>query len=268
MFVIPTENLPPGFGERLERPPAEPAPVRPAATIVLLRDGEAGPEVLLLKRLHSAGFVPGAYVFPGGRVDPADADRRVIARADGLAPDAEPEPMYWVAALRELFEETGVLLARGASGEALPCAADDPLLVGAREALLEERLSFLEVLESLEAGLALSEVVYFAHWITPVAEARRYDTRFFLARLPAGCEATADPRETAEALWLTPAEALRRFRDGHLPMVFPTASTLEALAGFASAEDALAASRGRPVAPILPRLVRTERGVGIVVDGR
>jgi 8-oxo-dGTP pyrophosphatase MutT (NUDIX family) len=268
MFVIPIENLPPGFGERLERPPADPAPVRPAATIVLLRDGDGGPEALLLKRLHSAGFVPGAYVFPGGRVDPSDADPRLLAHASGLTPETDPEPMYWVAALRELFEEAGVLLARNVAGEPLPCAGNDARLARAREALLEEEAPLLEVLDSLEAELALSEVVYFAHWITPVAEARRYDTRFFLARLPAGCEAKADPRETAEALWLTPADALARFRDGRLPMVFPTVSTLEAFAGFDSAEEALAAFRGRPVTPILPRLVRTERGVGIVVDGR
>jgi 8-oxo-dGTP pyrophosphatase MutT (NUDIX family) len=267
MFVIPAHRLPPGFAERLDQPPVEPAPARPAATAVLLRDSVSGPEVLLLQRHRSSGFVPGAYVFPGGRVDEADADPAILERADGLAARREPEPAYWVAAVREVFEETGVLLAKDARGRPAPDAASDPRIAEWRAALLAEAATMVELLDALELRLDFGDVVYAAHWITPVAEPRRYDTRFFLARLPEGREARPDPREMTEGIWLRPADALERFRAGRLPMVFPTVSTLESLIEFGAVDEALASFRGRPVPPILPRLVRTAEGVGIVVDG-
>lgn len=266
MFVIPADRLPPGFAERIEAPPAEPAAARPAATVVLLRDGGAGPEVLLLRRHRASGFVPGAFVFPGGRVDAADADPRLAERADGLDGRDEPGAAYWIAAAREAFEEAGVLLARDAAGRPLPDAGRDATLAGWRDALLAGRVSLGGVLDALGARLALHDVVYCAHWITPVAEPRRYDTRFFLARLPDGCGVHIHDREVTEAAWLTPADALERFRAGRLPMVFPTVATLESLAPYAGVAEALAAFRGRPVSPVLPRLVRTAEGVGIVVD--
>ena len=139
--VIPFERLPPGFAETLDRPPSEPAVPRPAATVVLLRDRDEGPEVVLLRRVRNAGFVPGAWVFPGGRVDAADAAPELLARWRGPAPsevarrldmdvDASPSAMaYLLAALRETFEETGLLLARDAAGllepERVDVADDD-----------------------------------------------------------------------------------------------------------------------------------------------
>jgi 8-oxo-dGTP pyrophosphatase MutT (NUDIX family) len=267
MFMIPAERLPAGFAERLESVPADPAPARPAATAILLRDSAAGPEVLLMKRLRSAGFVPGAYVFPGGRVDLADGDPVLLDRADGIGPETSPEPKFWLAALRETFEEAGVLLARNPMGQGLADAARDPVLAQWREALLGGEATLLEVADSLGVRLALDEMVACAHWITPLAEPRRYDTHFFLARLPEGLEVRPDPREMADAVWLAPAAALDRFRAGRLPMVFPTVATLESLLGYGSVEAALEAFRGRPVTPVLPRLVRTPEGVGIVVDG-
>ncbi len=296
-FVIPSERLPAGFAARVDDPPVPPAEPRPAATVVLLRDGrDAGatgappentmqpspgrnhgatgqpsPEVLLLQRHHASGFVPGAYVFPGGRVDEADdvpAATSLLARAlpPGALAGLEPPPAFWLAALREVFEETGILLASDAAGRPAPDAASDRTLAGWRERLLGERAALAELLEAEGLLPALDDVVYFAHWITPVAEPRRYDTRFFLARLPAGRSATADAREMTDALWLTPAEALRRFREGALPLVFPTVKALEALAPYATVSAALDAFRGRPVEAVLPRLVRTADGVGVVVD--
>lgn len=267
VFVIPADRLPPGFAERIERPPAEPAVPVPAATVVLLRDGAVGPEALLMRRNRSSGFVPGAYVFPGGRVDEADTDARLLDAADGLAADAEPEPAFWTAAAREAFEETGVLLARDADGRPAPDTGADPGLAEARERLLADEITLLDVLHAAGLRLALRDVAYLAHWITPVAERRRYDTRFFLARWPAGRAVAYDPREMTDARWLAPADALDRFRAGELPMVFPTVRTLESLVGFDTVDAALDAVRGRAVEPILPRLVRTDDGVGIVVDG-
>lgn len=297
MFVIPSDRLPAGFAERVEDPPLPPAEPRPAATAVLLRDGPdagatVGPptstmqasagrshggtghssvEVLLLQRHHASGFVPGAYVFPGGRVDEADASPAAAALlARALPPEAsralEPPAAFWMAALREVFEETGILLASDAAGRPAPDAASEPRLAEWRERLMGAHSELVELLEAEGLLPALDDVVYCAHWITPVAEPRRYDTRFFLARLPAGRAATPDAREMTDALWLSPTEALRRFHDGALPMVFPTVKVLEALEPHATVAEALAAFRGQPVAAVLPRLVRTEGGVGIVVD--
>ncbi len=258
--IIPEERLPPGFAVGLERsadPPHPPA--NPAATVVLLRDTRAGPESFLLRRNRSSGFVPGAYVFPGGRVDPGDADPALVAHA--LALPAEPDAGYWLAAVRETFEETGVLLAEFAGGR-----PDAAALVHWRDALLEDRATLADALAALGARADLTGVVHFAHWITPLAEPRRFDTRFFAAACPAGTEAAPDAREMSAALWIRPGEALDRFRAGQLPMVFPTVHTLETLAAYDSVEHALAELRSRTVRPIMPRLVRAPGGIGIVID--
>jgi 8-oxo-dGTP pyrophosphatase MutT (NUDIX family) len=268
-MVIPLDRLPPGFAERVADPPADAAPPKPAATAVLLRDGADGPELLLLRRLHSAGFVPGAFVFPGGRVDDADADPVLVELlGDDIAATAgrAVPPAFWLATIREVFEETGVLLARpGEASAPATCAAADPRLDNWRTALLDGDATLLDVLRETGLRPDTRSMVYCAHWITPVAEPKRYDTRFFLAALPPGCEATIDAREMSEAVWITPAAALERFRRGTLPMVFPTVKTIQRLAAYRSVPAMLDAFSAADVTPTLPRLVRTEAGVGIVV---
>jgi len=264
-MVIPHHRLPPGFTDSIGKDVAEPVVPRPAATVVLLRDGQAGPEVLLLLRQRRTGFVPGAYVFPGGRLDAADDDARLAALVAGRH-SAEPPRAYWAAAARELFEETGVLLARTAAGEPAPDAHADPALAEARRALLEDRSTLGDVLAARSLYLDLSAVVYFAHWITPVAEPRRFDTRFFLAALPTGQRAVHDPREMDAAVWLTPAAALARFHEGALPMVFPTVHSLELIDGFGTVAEVLTAFRGCVVRTVLPRLTHGPEGVELIVD--
>lgn len=266
MFEIPAEQLPPGFVDTIDQPPNRPVPARPAATIVLLRDGAAGPEVLLLRRHQGSGFVPGAWVFPGGLVDAADSGPALHERIRGLRSAPVPPPQFWAAALRELFEETGVLLARTAAGDWAPDATSSRHLRALRHELMEGSTTILDVLESRDLTLDVAGTVHAAHWITPVVERRRYDTHFFAAALPAGRIASADPREMTDATWLEPAAALARFEKGDLPMVFPTVKTVELLAGYHSVEHILGALGDRHVSPILPRLVRTERGVGIVIE--
>lgn len=262
-MFIPADRLPPGFAERLDSPAAPQVEPRPASTVVLLRPPArpGTPEVLLLQRNRTAGFVPGAWVFPGGRVDDADADDALWRNA---SPPAEPPAPYWTAAVRELFEETGVLLARR-EGAYAPDASD-PQVAEWREALLADRATLRDVLEALALTLDVAPLVFCAHWVTPVAEHRRYDTRFFLAPLPAGREVRPDPREMRDAVWLSARDALERHRAGDLPMVFPTVRTLESLLPFDTAEAALEAFRGRSVPRVLPRLVRTQGGVALVVD--
>lgn len=230
------------------------APVtpRPAATLVLLRDGARGLEVLLLRRSPHAGFAPGAYVFPGGTVDAEDAHPGVLERMDGLTAERATERLdlpgslppalaYYGAALREAFEETGIL-----TGSSTPGTAE------LRQALRERRVTFPEVLARLGCRLSADGLVYFAHWITPVRSPRRFDTRFFAARIPSDAVAVADGVETMEACWATPVEALRAHAGGELPMMLPTVRTLERLAGFPDTRAALVALADAPVPTILP----------------
>ena len=276
-FVIPFDGLPAGFAERIVHPPPTPAPTRPAATILLMRDDPAGIEVLLMRRGRNAGFVPGAYVFPGGRVDRSDAEPHVVEHLDGLdadaaarrlgLPDGDPPALaYYLASLREAFEETGILVARLADGTPPPTAAENPGVDALRDDLMEDRVTFADVLDRLGARLDGGAVEYMAHWITPEPEPHRYDTRFFAAKVPAGAEAVVDPREMTDAAWLTPSHALRRLHDGSLPMVFPTIRTLQDLSPFESVDAVLDHLRTLRIPTIMPRLVVTPTGVGTEVD--
>ena len=264
-FVIPADRLPPGFAQSIDKPVDDPPEPKPAATVVLLRDGDAGMEVLLLKRHRSSGFVPGAYVFPGGRTDEADAQEELKQFSENFEPREVPHH-FWFAAVREVFEETGVLLARDARDFWVGDTSTDPEMEKLRLELMDNQASLLDVLTQANCRVDFSAIVYFAHWITPVAEPRRYDTRFFAAALPHDREARPDAREMTDAVWLTPKLALSRFNEGTLPMIFPTVRTLEQLTHFESVAQALDYLRTRNVEPVLPRLVRTDAGVGIVID--
>ncbi|MCY4398784.1 MAG: NUDIX hydrolase [Gemmatimonadetes bacterium] len=278
-YEIPEERLPPGFVETVTKMPDVVAVPFPAATVVLMRESAAGPEVLLLRRNRATGFVPGAYVFPGGRVDRADGDEALVRCWDGLTregaerrlglgPDADPPAIaYYGAAVREAVEETGLLPAvvggvRDEGGGELSGRA-----VGeAREALLGQGVPFARVLGGLGARLDGAAVEYIAHWVTPAVEPRRYDTRFFAARVPRGSAAVYDEREMTDAAWLTPGAALDRHRDGRLPMIFPTIRTLEDLCDFATVDELLAYYRSRAIARVQPEIVRTATGVALRVS--
>lgn len=275
--VIPFDRLPEGFAESLDEEPMTPATPRPAATIVLLRDGAPGVEILLMRRSRRAGFVPGAYVFPGGRVDGSDATPEAMDLLADLSPDAAarrlglldadpPAIAYYLAALREAFEETGILVGERPDGTPPPTALVDTHVNAVREELMQDRIGFAEALAALDCRVDGDRVEYIAHWITPTPEPRRYDTRFFAACVPADTEALVDPREMTEALWITPLEALQRCDMGDLPMVFPTIKTLEDLTEYASADEALDDIGGEEVRTILPTLVVTPTGVGLEID--
>ena len=282
-FTIPENLLPEGFARTLGSPPEEPVEPRPAATIVLMREGpeggeEEGLEILLLRRVRSAGFVPGAWVFPGGRVDGDDATPPLLERLEGLAPpdaarrlglheDAEPPAVaYYVAAIREAFEETGILVGRDADGAPAPSITRRPEVRTLRDELLADEDRFPSVLDRMSCRMDGGAVAYVAHWITPLVEPRRYDTRFFAAAVSREQEVALAEAELTDHAWLTPAAALRRREEGTLPMVFPTIKTLQALAAFDSPAEALAAFEERSIPTILPRLVRTPTGVGIEMD--
>jgi len=206
---------------------------RPAATLVLVRDGAADLEVLLLQRTPRAVFMPGVYVFPGGAVDESDHDPAVRARAPDLDEATLGRAMdlysgaaaYVVAAIRECFEEAGVLLADPADME----------LREWRARLAQGDVTFAQMCASLDLRLRARELTYLSRWITPPGLSRRYDTRFFLAPAPAGQAAVHDGEETVDHLWIHPAEALERYRRGELPLGPPTVRTLADFAGFSAA---------------------------------
>lgn len=273
--VIPFHRLPPGFLDTVDQGGREPAIPRPAATVVLIREGERSLEILLLRRSRSAGFVPGAFVFPGGRVDEADGAHGPLERMTGLSPEEasqrlglQPESApsaiaYYVSAVREAFEETGLLPGTEAPA---PPASRSTRVEGIRNALMTDAIGWSEALTQLGVSLSLSAVEYIAHWITPTVEPRRYDTRFFAAEVGADSEPIVDPREMLEAIWISPSQALARHEEGSLPMVFPTLSTITALRDFKTPGAALNHFREREIPTILPRLVRTSTGIGLEVD--
>jgi len=210
-----------------------PATPRPAATILLLRDGAGGLEVLMVARAREVDFASGALVFPGGRVEPADA---------ALAPAEDPLGTFRVAAIREAWEECGLLLAR-------PPAPPEGL-EGAFVAHL--------------AGLGLSPdhaaLTPFAHWVTPLHSPKRFDTHFFLARAPQGQEAVHDGHEMVEAVWMRPAEALEEAEAGRRTLVFPTRLNLGRLARHRRMQDALDAARTTPIVTVMPEPVPDGEG--------
>lgn len=275
--VIPFDRLPKGFAQSLDEPPAVPAEPRPAATIVLMRDSNEGLEILLMRRNRNSGFVPGAYVFPGGRVDRSDGESASATLVDGLTPEQSAQRLalkdpfgamaYYMAALREAFEETGILVGVLPDGSSPPTAADDEAVDAVRDRLMGDELRFSDVLTELNCRVAGDAIEYIAHWITPIPEPRRYDTRFFAARVPEGTAAIVDPREMTDAIWITPGGALRRCDEGTLPMVFPTIKTLEELEEYPTVDQALDGFGSAPVRTILPTLVITPTGVGLEIDG-
>jgi glyoxylase-like metal-dependent hydrolase (beta-lactamase superfamily II)/8-oxo-dGTP pyrophosphatase MutT (NUDIX family) len=222
---------------------------RPAATLILLRDAAQGPEVFMVERSHAADFVAGAYVFPGGAVDEADAHPHMQARVQGLSDGAASRRLgvassgigYWVAALRECFEEAGILLAVDRDGA--PIAPERMLALERYRARLNAgEIGFLEFLEREALYLPCERIAYFAHWITPPARSRRYSTRFFVALAPAGQVGSHDAGETVSHTWIRPAEALERFEQGRLTLVNATRDALSRLADYREARVALEAA--------------------------
>lgn len=226
-------------------------PIKPAATLVLLRDTAQGVEVFLVRRNFSIAFMAGAHVFPGGRVDPADADADAQWCDLPAGTDAArtPDLAFSVAALRELFEEAGVLLARTGTGALAPC--DDPDTTGRyaadRDAVHAGTRTLRSIVEREGLRLALDAVVPFAHWVTPPIEVRRFDTWFFAAQAPARQHPTHDRHESADSGWFTPREALAACRRGQINLPPPTWATLRQLEPFAAVADLLAWARRVPI---------------------
>lgn len=252
--------------------------VRDAATVMLVRDAPRL-EVFMLRRSARSEFVGGAYVFPGGAVDDADraADLEPLCAA---RTDAEASVTlgvdrgglaFWVAAVRECFEEAGVLLARRLdSGEVVGFADADVerRFDDHRQSVHSGSRHFVDVVRDEGLVLDVGSIHYFSHWITPVGAPRRYDTRFFVAAAPRGQRPLPDHRETVAALWVEPADALARAEAGELALIFPTVRTLMALTRFERSFDLLEAARVAGDLPAFePRVVDDAHGERIVLPG-
>ena len=215
---------------QLLHPQREPAPLRPAATVLLLRDGPQGIEVLMTRRSMTASFAPGAYVFPGGGVDAADTQSHGMA--ERRAKQSDLHLTQAIAAIRESFEELGILLARHADGR----WADN-----ADIARIDRKAPFATQCQHQHLTLAADQVFVLAHWITDRDLPRRFDVPFLVARMPEGQTPVADEAEQFEPVWVRPVDALARHAAGDFFIIFPTIRTLERLQAFARVEDVLQA---------------------------
>lgn len=239
----------------------EPAPPILAASLLLLRDHASGLEVFLLERPDTASFATGATVFPGGKVEEDDLDPELGRFCRGAQGLEERELGLRVAAIRETYEEAGVLLARERGSEAL---------IGSdRMAAIEERFGEARASHALELSvlvreekleLACDQLVHFSHWVTPVIVPRRFDTHFFAAAMPPDQEAAHDGRESVGSLWLEPAAAPAAAKSGERTLMFPTLMNLEAVGASQSADQALARARNNTVVRVLPEVVETAEG--------
>ncbi len=275
---MPPNSTPPVSGARAD------VPIRPAATVMLVRDA-AGTgrvpslEVLMVRRNLRSDFVGGAYVFPGGAVDPHDGGAEAEAACAGRT-DSQASAVlgvgsgglaYWVAVVRETFEEAGLLLAERPGGP--PLLTGDPdeeaRFAAARIEVNAGSRRFLDLCGDEGLAMQVGDIHYFAHWITPRGAPRRYDTRFFVAAAPPAQKAAHSAGETIAEVWITPEKALARHRSGEIEIIFPTIRNLQVISRFStSAELLAAAARASSSVPIIePRVVADGNGMRIVLPG-
>ncbi len=242
-----------------------------AATVVLLRHvkgSDRGFEVLMVLRSSKSSFVPSSYVFPGGRVEEEDTlpemkqfspmphairnrrelDKRMIPEGD---------VGFRVAAIRETFEEVGLLFAYGKEGSLLSLNRDDTeqRFISYRRLVHSGQIAFTEMLGKEEVTIALDRLHYFSRWITPELSPIRYDARFFVARVPPCQEALHDGSELTGHMWVTPGDALKGCREQRFPMVVPIIMTLEELSRFDTIEDVIESTTGKKIQGVLTRMV-------------
>jgi 8-oxo-dGTP pyrophosphatase MutT (NUDIX family) len=227
------------------------APAVPAATILLLRGDHSALEVFMVVRHHQIDFASGALVFPGGKVDPQDNDAALADFCDGASADAAMRALQ-IAAIREAYEECGVLLARA--------AGESRLIAGSRLADLEPfrarinngEVTFIEFLRQQNVRLACDQLVPFAHWITPEMMPKRFDTYFFIADAPPDQVALHDGHESVDSVWINPTDALAGAASGKYTVIFPTLRQVEKLGHDRSPADAVARARRSPIVTVTP----------------
>lgn len=253
-FVVPVE---------VPDPPVVP---RDSATVILLRDGPQGLEVFMLERHLRSDFAGGAYVFPGGTIDGRDTDPAAAEVLDERG-DADVAPAFFLCAIRETFEEAGVLLARR-GGDAVRFGGDDGDRFAAYRREFNARGGSLAALaESERIRYAGDLLHYYQRWITPEFSPKRYDTRFFVAGMPEGQEPLHDDVETTASTWIRPIDALTQAADGLFSIIFPTRKCLESLTCFETTDDVIASTKGKKIDAVLPKVVLSDGQARVVLPG-
>ena len=248
----------------------------PAATVLLVRDCGDELEVLMVKRSKRPPF-GNLYVFPGGKIDESDKDLNITNFCNGLNDEQasiklgvdEGGLSYWVACVRECFEEVGILLAIKNNGEELDLnRADKHKFNNYRSMLLENKISLLEICKKENLSLNLNNIEPFSHWITPEIEIKRFDTRFFIAYIPAKQTERHDGNELTDSVWISPKKALDRSLNGEMPMIMPTISNLQQCLEFDSGQKLLehqSKLTNDDIPPVLPKFFKNEgKWVGLL----
>jgi 8-oxo-dGTP pyrophosphatase MutT (NUDIX family) len=255
------------------------APVpKKATTVILLREKKPkGFEVFLLKRHEKSSFMGGNFVYPGGRVDRDDSLPEIYSCCKGVSEEeafqilggsiSQKESFaHWIAGIRELFEEAGILLAYNQRRDLIQL--NNPIererFLHFRDLLQKGKLTLFQLAQEEKLLFALDQLHYYAHWITPEARSERFDTRFFLACHPEGQEATYDQKETTAGVWITPRNALEENLHGEVMLSPPTLKTLEDLSRFETVEEVLNSLREKEIRPILPILTKISSGALIL----
>lgn len=247
---------------------------RPAATVILMREKAGRPiETFLLKRHEASAFMGGNFVYPGGRLEQEDSDVTILPCCRGFDgssktvanegyADKKEALAYRICALRELFEEAGILLARDTSGE--QCASDSPpgmdRFASCRHSVETKEMSMIELAQREQVVYALDQLLPFDRWITPEARNIRFDTRFFLAFCPEGQEASSDQRETVQGMWMSPLEAVEANLTGAIALSPPATETLEMISPYQSKASLLEFLQKRKPRTVLPILTKTADG--------
>lgn len=252
-----------------------------ASSVILVRDTPNGVETFLIKRHEASSFMGGFYAFPGGNVEAADSSDELHGCVEGLSLDAAQDCLgkgvapeialaHWVAGIREVFEEVGVLFARDEGGTPISFADKNKrkLFEEYRELLNKGEMTFARRLIQEHLTLTASSLIHYAHWITPLARSIRYDTHFFLAQLPTGQTPSVDHRETIEGIWQRPEEAVKENTAGGCPLTPPALCILQGLASFSSVREIRKYCTGRRLSdPILPILIHVQDTETILLPG-
>ena len=238
------------------------APLRYASTVILVRDGATGVEVLLQERSGKSESFGGMFVFPGGKVDLHDADKQYEAIYSGHTDEDASTILsvpkyglaYWMGGIRECFEEAGILLAYDKHGDIVSFddAQTKQRFAAHREALNAGELSLLDICQREELTLATDKMRYYSHWVTPITQPRRFDTRFFVCPAPAQQEPIIDNHEVVSQCWINPAEAIRRQQEDGFQIFFPTIKNLEPLTPY---ENVAALMQGVAAISEFPRIL-------------
>ena len=240
--------------------PTTPALPRPSATVLIVRDAPDGLEIFMVARDRQVDMASGAVVFPGGKID---ADDRAPVWGALAAPKA-PDRAYWIAAVRETFEEAGLLIASGAAG---PIAAAEATRIAGtlRTPLLDGNVKFSQLMTEKGLQPALDSMAPFAHWVTPLQVPKRFETHFFLVAALPGQEAVHDGREAVSSFWMRPKDLLADGAAGRQTLVPPTRLNLELLAESETVAEALIAARARTIVTVMPEMTKIEGGMRLSI---